>query len=175
VQLGDKVDNFTFTDNVDIVKAGAGDDNIRLGKGNDMAFGEDGSDKLYGGDGADVLSGDNGFDSLYGDNGDDTLIGGNGDDILNGGNGCDAYVFAKGDGQDIINDYGLKTDIDKIILKDVLLEDVILQKAGYNLIINYTDFDAITVKDYFYSSNYQVELLQIEDETLEITQLLNLF
>ena len=44
-------------------------------------------------------------DLLFGRLGADTLSGRTGDDALGGGFGRDTFVFAKGDGQDIVTDY----------------------------------------------------------------------
>lgn len=51
-----------------------------------------------------VVEGTAGDDDLAGSSANDTLIGGPGNDTLNGGDGSDTYVFAPGDGQDVIND-----------------------------------------------------------------------
>jgi len=72
--------------------------------GSDTIVGTDGADMLHGRGGDDQVSGLGGSDSLFGDDGDDTLNGGAGNDMLDGGNGSDTYVFAPGDGQDVISD-----------------------------------------------------------------------
>ncbi|KJZ37687.1 calcium-binding protein, partial [Pseudomonas fluorescens] len=51
-----------------------------------------------------VLSGGGGNDTLTAGAGNDQLEGGTGNDTLNGGTGSDVYLFALGDGQDILND-----------------------------------------------------------------------
>jgi Ca2+-binding RTX toxin-like protein len=63
-----------------------------------------GNDIFYGDETSQTLSGGVGDDQLYGGAGDDILIGGTGNDRLGGGAGNDAYVFAQGDGNDIIDD-----------------------------------------------------------------------
>ena len=106
----------------DWVKGGAGDDFVDAGSGDDKLWGEAGSDVLTGGTGDDLLVGDNpgtvsgtdeggdvldggaGDDVLEGDGGGDILIGGAGNDQLWGGAGRDIYVFAKGDGVDVVID-----------------------------------------------------------------------
>ncbi|MBK9021010.1 MAG: putative Ig domain-containing protein [Sulfuritalea sp.] len=55
-------------------------------------------------DGNDYLAGSEEADSIFGLAGDDVLIGMGGDDLLNGGVGGDVYLFALGDGNDIIVD-----------------------------------------------------------------------
>jgi len=63
-----------------------------------------GNDIFYGDESSQTLSGSAGDDQLYGGAGDDILIGGTGNDRLGGGAGNDTYVFAQGDGNDIIDD-----------------------------------------------------------------------
>ena len=46
-----------------------------------------------------------GADKLFGDAGNDTLNGGKGNDTLTGGAGADVFVYATGDGNDVITDY----------------------------------------------------------------------
>jgi Ca2+-binding RTX toxin-like protein len=66
--------------------------------------GTPGADTLSGDWGPNVLSGGAGNDTLRGNEGNDTLIGGTGNDLVQGGLGNDTYVFAAGDGQDIVRD-----------------------------------------------------------------------
>jgi len=61
--------------------------------------------KVIGNNGANALSGGAGADSLIGNGGDDTLEGGAGVDTFTGGTGADAYLFAAGDGQDVVLDF----------------------------------------------------------------------
>ena len=70
-------------------------------------IGDDTDNTIYGYNGENnTLIGNGGNDTIRGDNGSDILIGGKGDDILHGGYGDDTYIFNKGDGNDIIVDYG---------------------------------------------------------------------
>jgi len=111
-------------DGNDKVYGGEGDDDLYGADGKDMLYGEwgndylnggEGSDKLFGGDGDDYLVGDNANDTLEGGAGSDILIGGDGKDILIGGGGDDTYVLD--DPFDIIDDQGLATDIDTVIIR----------------------------------------------------------
>lgn len=63
--------------------------------GNDVTYGSYLSEALFGGDGDDVL---------FGRDGDDVIVGGGGNDQLSGDTGNDIYRFARGDGQDIIQE-----------------------------------------------------------------------
>ena len=62
-------------------------------------------DVIHGLDGNDRLYGMGGNDRLYGDAGSDRLFGGAGADILSGGKGADIFVFAAGDGRDVVTDF----------------------------------------------------------------------
>ena len=90
----------------DFLYGEAGNDNLYGGDGDDLLDGGAGNDKLYGSDGDDTLKGQKGNDKLYGGDGEDKLYGGKGDDRLYGGAGADTFVYANGDGNDRIGDYG---------------------------------------------------------------------
>ena len=101
------------------LKGGAGRDTLMGGVGDDKLYGEEGNDtELNGGEGADMLWGGKGRDKLVGGSDDqedaDILNGGTEDDVLTGGGGDDTFVFAPGDGNDIITDFA---DGDMINLK----------------------------------------------------------
>ena len=53
----------------------------------------------------DELKGDYAANTLAGDKGDDVIVGRGGNDILYGNLGSDTFIFAIGDGDDIINDF----------------------------------------------------------------------
>lgn len=72
----------------------------------DRLLGLGGDDTLLGLYGADDLIGGDGYDTLDGGFGNDRLEGGSGNDLLKGGFGYDRYVYAEGDGNDIITDAG---------------------------------------------------------------------
>jgi Ca2+-binding RTX toxin-like protein len=65
--------------------------------------GTDANDQLSGGTGNDLIDGRSGHDQIEGGAGDDTLTGGAGQDTLTGDAGADTYLFAAGDGQDLIH------------------------------------------------------------------------
>ena len=71
------------------------------------------NDTIYGKAGNDSILGNAGNDKLYGGKGNDTLTGGKGNDSLWGNAGKDTFIYAKGDGKDVI--YGFdNTDMLKI-------------------------------------------------------------
>ncbi|MBW8816054.1 MAG: right-handed parallel beta-helix repeat-containing protein [Caulobacterales bacterium] len=89
---------YTLSGNVeDLVLTGA---HSTVGQGNaldNVITGNTGNNKLLGVDGADTLSGGDGTD---------TLVGGHGADQLTGGTGADVFSFTRGDGHDVIHDFG---------------------------------------------------------------------
>ena len=75
------------------------------------------------------------------------------------------YIFNKGDGHDMIVDNG---DFEKESIisfgESILLENVILNKAAFDLIIRFkgTETDSITIKDFF-STNCAVKYFEFAD------------
>lgn len=106
--------------------AGGGDDKIWGRAGDDTLHGEEGDDVLFGESGADVMHGGAGEDTLHGGDGDDKLIGGTGNDHLFGGKGNDSYLFASGDGNDVISD---TSGINRIEFTDVNSQDIIIRRG----------------------------------------------
>ena len=69
------------------------------GTGNEL------SNTMWGNNAANVLDGGAGSDWLFGGAGNDTLRGGISSDYLYGDTGNDTYLFARGDGSDLVNDF----------------------------------------------------------------------
>jgi Ca2+-binding RTX toxin-like protein len=108
------------------------------------------NDQLYGG------SGD---DWIFGEFGDDVLSGGVGKDTLDGGIGNDTYLFAKGDGQDVIVDHDTTVgNNDKVLLSNINAQDVVVSRDVSNLYIKLkTTSDSLTFSNWFVSSSDKVE------------------
>jgi len=70
-----------------------------------------GDDSLVGLAGSDTLTGGNGNDTILGGADDDQIIGSFGNDDLSGGLGADSFVFALGEGNDVIQDFDVGTDV----------------------------------------------------------------
>jgi uncharacterized delta-60 repeat protein len=105
-------------DGNDTIFGGNLQDELSGGIGNDELNGGDDQDFLFGDSGNDKLSGGDGIDELEGGAGNDVLIGGIDDldsDIMSGGAGNDTYYLGFGE-VDIIDDKGLNTDVDTIIM-----------------------------------------------------------
>ena len=91
-----------MTDDIRLLRAGAGNDTITGTEGNDSIYGGEGSDSVFAGLGHDLLdlTGTTAANILNGGNNADTILGGAGGDELRGGKGLDSIVG--GDGADTI-------------------------------------------------------------------------
>ena len=130
--------------------AGEGSDTVNAAAGNDIIYAGVGNDTVNGGDGADTIYGGKGNDKLFGDVGNDT------------------YVFNLGDGQDIIQDYDRNAGNKDVLIfgKDVLSENVIINRKGNNLELSIEDTeDKITVENYFYNYYGNTTYYNIENIT----------
>jgi Ca2+-binding RTX toxin-like protein len=121
------------------------------GSDNDIV-GATGRDLLRGLSGDDSLLGLEGNDKLFGDAGNDILNGGVGTDLLTGGRGNDTFVFAVGDGADTIMDFSAKGRAHDVIDLSVIdslasFEDLSLEQVGKNVVVDFGDGDAITLKN----------------------------
>ncbi len=117
--------------------------------------------------------GSDGDDYLYGSDNDDHFIGGLGDDMLIGREGSDRYEYAFGDGDDIIDDWGLG-GLDTLVIDDVLLSDVQLTQEGEALLIELSNGDIIRVEGQFIDGldtdpgpREGIEALKVGDVTLD--------
>ena len=178
------IKNFVFKDQTitlaDLRKNGmqlfgtSGDDIITLTNGRALIYGGDGNDTITTGSTNDVLDGGAGDDKLYGYQGDDILIGGEGNDYMEGGYDNDTYVFAKGHGQDTIDEAGGN---DTIQFTDVNFSEVKFRKENYDLIIyGYNENDSILIKDFFYGSydNNAIENFVFKDQTITLKDVRNI-
>jgi Ca2+-binding RTX toxin-like protein len=136
-----------------LVTAGSGADTVYGAGGNDKLYGLDGNDQLYGGDGNDTLygrqdndnlSGDAGNDNLMGDSGNDVLNGGRGNDNLAGGADADRFVFDKGDGNDVVADFGTDDFID-FSGTSLKFSDIQVVDTGTDILLRY-GADSILLK-----------------------------
>ena len=126
----------------------------------------------------DIIYGNGGNDTIEAGKGNDILIGGKGNDSLDGGYGNDTYVWNLGDGFDTINDYQSSSTEgreDKIKFGEgISFEDLSFENSGNNLIIyvNGDKTQGLQLNNYFYGSNYTVEILEFADgSTVNLTQI----
>lgn len=103
----------------DNLRGNQGDDTIEGGAGNDIIVEHWGTNLLDGGEGNDRIRGGKGDDTILGGAGNDKVRGGAGDDVINlgagrdkavGGAGEDTFVFATGNGVDMIVDFAANED-----------------------------------------------------------------
>lgn len=79
----------------------------------------------------DSLNGWGGNDTISGFSGNDTLAGGTGNDVLAGGGGEDTYLYARGDGDDVVDESNAFTGAaDKLNLSSVTTGQVTLERNG---------------------------------------------
>ena len=88
---------------------------------------------IFGNENSNSITGTTGNDTLSGGAGNDTLLGGKGNDTLLGGEGRDVFVYANGEGNDLILDYTAGEDIISLVSGSSI--------SGYSL-----DGDNVAVK-----------------------------
>jgi Ca2+-binding RTX toxin-like protein len=166
-------DQLSGGDGNDLLDGGSGNDLLNGGSGNDQLSGGDGDDLLDGGSGNDLLYGGAGNDTLRGNVGNDTLRGNAGNDYLIGGAGSDTYVFAVGDGQDVINNLSNTpdTDTDVLSLEGIVRENLWLSRNGDDLVIDVMGSeDSITIQDWYANSAQQLDVIQAVGSSLYANQ-----
>lgn len=179
-----------------VLQGNDGANHIRGLGGNDtITGGANWGDTLDGGDGNDSIYG-NGW--LYGGAGDDYLSsiqssylsGGAGNDTLTG-RGIDSYLYARGDGLDIILDYTAydpatavnpaSNYADSIIFGDGIAEtDIRLTRSGDDLLIRIAGTnDGITIQQHFAPADgvlsYAIEGFAFQDGTTWDTTIINAY
>lgn len=156
---------FTGTEGDDVLAGYAASDLLRGLDGNDLLLGGRGNDDLEGGAGDDVLQGGAGNDRLFGGADADILVGGAGNDQLFGEGGSDTYVFARGDGADIIADGGDPVETDTLRLDGIVLGEVTISREAngdLKIALNNSS-DSITVNDYYDFPTKRIERIEFGD------------
>jgi len=123
-----------------------------------------------------ALSGENimfqglgGDDSLYGNDGNDILDGGTGNDYLSGNTGNDTYLFNRGIGQDIINEYDSTAgNVDTVRLgADISVDDITFSRSGNDLVLSINGTtDQLTIQGWGYGNDYRIERVEFADGTV---------
>lgn len=144
IATGNALNNMLAGNEQDNTVTGLGGDDKLFGRGgNDTLLGGAQNDKLNGGTGADYLEGGSGNDKLRGQAGSDRLDGGTGDDVLIGGDGADTFVFAAGDGEDLLYDFTRGED--KIEIAGETFETLSFTERNLGCEIDYGTEDTIWV------------------------------
>ena len=111
-----------------------------------------------------IIHGYGGNDTITGSNLHDDLYGDKGNDVLDGGSGNDIYHFARGDGNDIINnhDTGARRH-DSIDFSDMNRSDFDIRREGNNLVLRSKDGNnQITVTNHF-QPGWQIDGIRFAD------------
>lgn len=111
-----------------------------------------------------------GADAIYGTNDNERIRGGLGDDWMNGKNGSDDYRFTAGDGNDVVDEFGLSTDVDRIVFDgSVAPADIQILKSSsdYNdlFLVNNVTGDTITIDQHFLGTTNGIEQVVFSDGT----------
>ena len=173
----DQVESFEFADGtkydkkeylgatITIKGSGRFSDPDDKATGTTILVGSDDDDEIYGNGRTDIIRGGEGSDTLYGGAGNDTLCGGAGKDVLCGNVGNDTYVFALGDGQDIINEENTGSTEDKVVFgAGIKREDITVEREENDMVLLVgKDGDSLRIIYQFSNGNYQVESFVFED------------
>ncbi len=134
-----------------------------------------GDDNLIGTNSADTISGGAGNDTIEGRMGDDVISGDTGNDQLSGSGGDDQYLFARGDGEDVIREFGGNYSwgsggTDSLVFAagidpgDVAVS---LTNSGRNIVLTITGTgDTVTLEDSAYSETFNIETVRFSDTTV---------
>jgi VCBS repeat-containing protein len=147
-QLGDDVNLQRWVRDIDqtglptFINTGVGDDRVIGNFTNDNINAGAGNDHIEAGDGQ------------------DTLTGGTGDDWLDGGQGDDQYLIDEFDGNDTIVDAG---GYDTLSLNNVRVNQISVSQVGQDLKIDTTNTDSVLIKDWYASSDNQIEQIYLQD------------
>ncbi|WP_459481182.1 calcium-binding protein, partial [Pseudomonas sp. No.21] len=95
-------------------------------------------------------------------------------DSLTGGYGNDTYLFAKGDGQDLVADAGGNDTL--LFSEGISANDIWLQRNGSNLELTLRDSpDKVTISNWYSSTSNHIETIKSGDgKTLLDSQVQNL-
>ena len=113
-----------------------------------------------------TLHGLGGNDTLRGGLEADTLEGGVGNDRLEGGAGADTYLFARGEGQDVLVETDATAGVEDVLQfgHDITAEQIWLRQVGNSLEISLIgSSDKVTVANWYLGSDRHVEALQLSD------------
>jgi Ca2+-binding RTX toxin-like protein len=138
-----------------------GDDVMNGNNGNDLVQGGAGNDTLSDTAGNNVLDGGAGTDTITGGSARDMIIGGAGADTITTGGGADVIGFNKGNGADIVN-ASIGTDDTLTLGGGLAYSDLKLKKSGLDLILDASNGDQITFKDWYQTGVNNKSVLNLQ-------------
>lgn len=106
--------------------------------------------------------------TIFGTSEDDILDGSIGNVKLIGYGGNDTYVFGKGYGTNIIDNWGsANTDFDVLILKDIIFDEVKLSAVDEDLIIKVNGTsDKVIIRRYFKGGEFRIDEVRFADDKI---------
>ena len=137
-----------------------GNDHLNGRRGDDSIDGGEGADKLHGGSGDDELFGGAASDRISGGEGADLISGGTGNDRLYGGADADTFEFREGDGQDVIGDFDVTTDV--IHLRGVGPDELTWNSEANGVSLTYGQEDEILFSKLTLEAVSEIELLLLD-------------
>ena len=120
-----------------------------------------GNDTLTDTGGNNLLDGGAGTDTLTGGAAHEMLIGGTGNDTLNTGGGADVIGFNKGDGADVVN-ASVGSDDTLTLGGGLAYSDLKLSKTGLDLILDASNGDQITFKNWYQTGVNNKSVLNLQ-------------
>lgn len=127
----------------------------------------DGNDALADSAGNNLFVGGSGNDTLTDATGNSLLLGGKGNDTLVTGSGRDILAFNKGDGRDTVVS-GAGRDNTVSLGGGIRYADLALRKSGNDLVLDTSNADSITFKDWYQGSNHH-DILKLQVITEAMT------
>jgi len=98
----------------------------------------------------------------------DVLEGGLGDDLMSGSRGADTYIFNAGDGNDVVDDDGLFSNVtDTLRFTDYNLADATFTKDGEDIIISFSNGDTVTVDRTINGGSQGIDIYEFADQTVD--------
>jgi Ca2+-binding RTX toxin-like protein len=148
-----------------IVMGTAGDDSLSTTGEPSVLDGGAGNDTIDGSEADDVLRGGSGNDTLRARGGNDTLEGGPGDDLLVGGSGSDVYLYARGDGSDVVTEQAGGVNV--LRFGDLNAGEVrYTRQSNGSLLIHIGDSsDTIEVRDWYTDPTARLQQIVYADGT----------
>ena len=114
-----------------------------------------------------------GDDTVYGFDIANSHDGGAGNDRLEGFGGSDSYIFQRGYGNDVVFDNSGSAD--SLIMRDIAFDDVIIARAGNDLIFIVRDTgERLTLADQYYrygKQGHAIEAFVFSDQTVDFRNL----
>ncbi|MEM6581758.1 MAG: hypothetical protein AAF699_10820, partial [Pseudomonadota bacterium] len=124
------------------------------------------------------IDGRGGRDVITGSEGDDVIIGGRGKDVLSGGNGDDTYLYALGDGRDVIRNSDQNADsFDSLIVEGLEHDQLWLSRKRDDLVIDIEGSNGrVVIEDWYTHESSQLDALYAGSHALmrnQVDQLVN--